>query len=65
MSVEKGYFFIADFSGYTGFLAASELEHAKEISDTLKASSIIWLLYLTLPTRRAMLSSPTRRHHRS
>lgn len=35
ISVEKGYFFIADFSGYTGFLASSELEHAKEISDTL------------------------------
>lgn len=35
MQIESGYFFITDISGYTGFLAHSELDHAKEILDAL------------------------------
>lgn len=33
--VKKGYFIITDISGYTAFLAQSELEHAQEIITTL------------------------------
>ncbi len=35
MEIETGYFFIADITGYTRFLAGSELDHAKEILDAL------------------------------
>ncbi len=35
MSIESGYFFFTDITGYTGFLAHSELDHAKEILDAL------------------------------
>ena len=35
MQIESGYFFITDITGYTGFLAHSELDHAKEILDAL------------------------------
>jgi hypothetical protein len=35
MAIESGYFFITDITGYTQFLAHSELDHAKEILDAL------------------------------
>ena len=35
MTVETGFFFISDITGYTQFLTHSELEHAKEILDAL------------------------------
>jgi hypothetical protein len=35
MNIETGYFFITDITGYTQFLAHSELDHAKEILDAL------------------------------
>ncbi len=35
MNIETGYFFISDITGYTQFLAHSELDHAKEILDAL------------------------------
>ena len=35
MEIETGYFFIADITGYTRFLAGTELDHAKEILDAL------------------------------
>jgi hypothetical protein len=35
MQIESGYFFITDITGYTVFLAHSELDHAKEILDAL------------------------------
>ena len=35
MKIETGYFFISDITGYTQFLAHSELDHAKEILDAL------------------------------
>ena len=35
MQIESGFFFITDITGYTGFLAQSELDHAKEILDAL------------------------------
>jgi hypothetical protein len=35
MTIETGYFFITDITGYTGFLTHSELDHAKEILDAL------------------------------
>ncbi len=35
MSIESGFFFISDISGYTRFLTQSELGHAKEILDAI------------------------------
>ena len=35
MNIEKGYLFITDITGYTGFLTRSELDHATEILDAL------------------------------
>lgn len=35
MKIETGYFLISDITGYTQFLAHSELDHAKEILDAL------------------------------
>ena len=35
MSIDTGYFFISDITGYTQFLTHSELDHAKEILDAL------------------------------
>ena len=35
MEIETGYFLITDITGYTAFLVSSELQHAKEILDTL------------------------------
>jgi hypothetical protein len=38
--VKEGYLLISDISGYTQFLVESELAHAKEILDTLLATTI-------------------------
>ena len=35
MEVKNGYLLISDISGYTEFLVKSEVQHAKEILDTL------------------------------
>ena len=35
MDVKHGYLLITDITGYTEFLVGSELDHAKEILDTL------------------------------
>lgn len=34
-TVQKGYFFIADISGYTKFLAETEIQHAKGVLESL------------------------------
>lgn len=39
MEVKSGYLLITDTSGYTEFLVISELQHAKEILDTLLQTS--------------------------
>lgn len=40
MEVKNGYLLISDISGYTKFLVKSELQHAKEILDTLLQTGI-------------------------
>lgn len=40
MDVKKGYLLITDISGYTQFLVESELAHAKEILDSLLATTV-------------------------
>ena len=40
MVVRQGYLLITDITGYTQFLVSSELQHAKEILDTLLQSTI-------------------------
>lgn len=40
MEVKKGYLLISDISGYTEFLVRSELQHAKEILDTLLETGV-------------------------
>lgn len=40
MDVQQGYLLISDITGYTRFLVESELEHAKEILDSLLKSTI-------------------------
>jgi hypothetical protein len=38
MDIHSGYFFITDITGYTMFLTGSELDHAKDILDSLFAA---------------------------
>lgn len=40
MDIKKGYLLITDISGYTQFLVESELDHAKEILDSLLRTTI-------------------------
>ena len=40
MEIKKGYLLISDITGYTEFLVQSELQHAKEILDTLLETGI-------------------------
>ncbi|MFV2001000.1 MAG: DUF2652 domain-containing protein, partial [Acidimicrobiia bacterium] len=40
MTATKGYLLVSDISGYTRFLVESELQHAKEILDTLLGTTI-------------------------
>lgn len=40
MTVRRGYLLTTDISGYTRFLVESELQHAKEILDTLLSTTI-------------------------
>jgi hypothetical protein len=40
MEVKNGYLLISDISGYTEFLVSSELQHAKEILDTLLQTGV-------------------------
>ncbi len=42
-SLKTGYFIIADVSGYTSFLAESEVEHAKGILEELFKSLLPWV----------------------
>jgi hypothetical protein len=41
VEIQTGYFFITDITGYTQFLAQSELDHAKEILDALFESILV------------------------
>jgi hypothetical protein len=41
MEVKNGYLLISDISGYTEFLVKSELQHAKEILDTLLRTGVM------------------------
>ena len=40
MEVKNGYVLISDITGYTEFLIESELQHAKEILDTLLKTGV-------------------------
>lgn len=40
MEVKNGYLLISDITGYTEFLVESELQHAKEILDTLLKTGV-------------------------
>ena len=40
MEVKNGYLLISDIGGYTEFLVSSELQHAKEILDTLLQTGV-------------------------
>ena len=44
MSAQQGYFVLADISGYTSYMAGTELEHAQEITREIISNLIAHLV---------------------